>query len=196
MPDDADPQLEHALSKIQAKSEEMARLVEDLLRQARDASQKLELEIRKTDMRELALGCIEAAPPDSNHEILFDAPAKLPLVPCDPTEMGYVISNLLSNAAKYSPDGGPIRVALSVPDGMFRLEVEDHGVGISSSDMNRIFDRFTQGDMSMTRQFGGVGLGLHMVKEIVEAHGGTVEVRSRVGKGSTSAVDLPRTRGV
>jgi signal transduction histidine kinase len=102
-----------------------------------------------------------------------------------------VLDNLLGNALKFTPAGGALNVRLGQEGTQLVLQVSDTGIGIPKDKVERIFDRFYQVDGSMTRQYGGVGLGLALVKEIVEAHGGDVSVTSQVGQGSTFRVTLP-----
>jgi signal transduction histidine kinase len=102
-----------------------------------------------------------------------------------------MLDNLLSNAAKFTPTGGSIAVRLFSSEGYVMLEVADNGIGIAADQLTRIFERFYQVDGSTKRRYGGVGLGLSLVKEIAEGHGGRVAVESTVGRGSTFRVILP-----
>ncbi len=102
-----------------------------------------------------------------------------------------VITNLLDNAAKYSPEGGEIRVELSVAGGEALLEVVDHGIGIPADQQGRIFERFFRATTSPIERYGGLGLGLYITKEIVERHGGRIWLTSEAGKGATFYVALP-----
>jgi signal transduction histidine kinase len=105
--------------------------------------------------------------------------------------MGRVITNLVSNAVKYSPQGGLIEVEVGADPTHAFVRVRDHGVGMAPEELEDIFGRFTQVDMSSTRQFGGMGLGLFIVGEIVRAHRGTVDVESEPGSGSAFTVRIP-----
>ena len=106
--------------------------------------------------------------------------------------MQQVVWNLVSNAVKFTPTGGHVHVTLSREASSFQIQVRDTGQGISRDLLPHVFDRFRQGDSSMRRKFAGLGLGLSIVKYIVEAHGGTVEAASSgEGKGSTFTVCLP-----
>ncbi|MBU0703592.1 MAG: GAF domain-containing protein, partial [Chloroflexi bacterium] len=115
----------------------------------------------------------------------------LPLVRGDPVHLRRVLDNLLGNALKFTPAGGHIGVRLKRDSDNLVLAVEDSGVGIPADQLDRIFDRFYQVDGSMSRRYGGTGLGLALVKEIVEAHGGKIGVESEVGEGSVFTVTLP-----
>jgi signal transduction histidine kinase len=104
-----------------------------------------------------------------------------------------VLSNLIGNAIKYSPEGGLIRVGGWAEAEHVQVFVSDEGIGIPASEQERIFDRFARVDSSLTRQMPGAGLGLFLVKAVIEAHGGRVWVDSRPGQGSTFYFTLPLT---
>lgn len=106
----------------------------------------------------------------------------------DSTRLEQVVANLLSNAIKYG-NGKPIRVTLQAEDGIARIVVTDQGIGIAAAAMKRIFDRFERA--VSVRHYGGLGLGLYITRQIVEALGGAIEVNSREGEGSTFTVTLP-----
>lgn len=111
---------------------------------------------------------------------------------CDGARMQQVVWNLLSNAIKFTPEGGHVCVTLSREPSGLQIEVSDTGQGISCDLLPHVFDRFRQADSSMRRKFAGLGLGLSIVKYVVEAHGGSIEVTSPgEGKGSTFTVRLP-----
>jgi signal transduction histidine kinase len=115
----------------------------------------------------------------------------LPPVSGDAQHLLRVMDNLLGNALKFTPVGGQISVRLWRDGPQAVLEVADTGIGIPPDQLERVFERFYQVDGSTTRRYGGTGLGLALVKEIVEAHGGQVSVSSQVGQGSTFTVRLP-----
>ena len=110
--------------------------------------------------------------------------------------MEEVFSNLISNAIKYTPDGGKIKIAATVGDAALNITVSDNGFGISHEDVGRVFDKFFRVKNKKTRQITGSGLGLGIVKAIVEAHHGKVEVKSELGKGSAFSVYIPIIEGV
>jgi signal transduction histidine kinase len=111
----------------------------------------------------------------------------------DPRLLKQVLYNYLSNAIKFTPDGGKVAMRISVGDGdTFRVEVEDNGIGIRPEDLGRLFVEFQQLDSGLAKRYPGTGLGLALTKRVVEAQGGRVEVRSAVGIGSTFVAILPR----
>ena len=116
---------------------------------------------------------------------------RLPLVVGNPDYLERAIANLIDNAIKYTPDGGAIRVAARSNGSNVIVEVIDNGLGIPAEDIPRIFERFYRVDRSRSREMGGTGLGLSIVKHIAQVHGGTVEVNSTLGKGSTFRLKLP-----
>ncbi|MGD0091893.1 MAG: ATP-binding protein [Planctomycetota bacterium] len=103
------------------------------------------------------------------------------------------MANLLDNAVKYTPEEGTISVSAKADAAAVTVEVSDNGIGIPAQDLPRIFERFYRVDKSRSRDMGGTGLGLAIVKHIVHSHGGTVEVSSQPGKGSTFRIVLPRS---
>jgi len=101
------------------------------------------------------------------------------------------LDHLLSNAHKFSPDGGAVTLGVRSVPGEIEIWVADEGIGIASEQLEHLFEPLFQGDMTSTRQFGGVGLGLHIVKRIAEAHEGTVRAASVPGEGATFTIALP-----
>ena len=118
---------------------------------------------------------------------------ELPLVVADPNVLHKVVMNLVGNALKFCGQGGHVKLAVGLerPASMLRVEVSDDGIGIPKQDLQVIFERFRQADQSISRKYGGSGLGLSLVKELCELMGGSVEVQSVVGQGSTFRVHLP-----
>ena len=178
--------LEGALRQI----ERLARLVERLLDVSRIAGGRLELSAEEFDvttvLRQVTDDFRESAAA-AGSEIHLEAPAGL-MVTWDRLRIEQVLVNLLSNAVKYGR-GRPIRVRLDAARDRVRLSIADEGIGIAPEDAEKIFSRF--GRAAPVRNYGGLGLGLYIAKHIVEAHGGTIEVSSHVGRGSTFVIDLP-----
>jgi two-component system sensor histidine kinase BaeS len=124
-------------------------------------------------------------------ELKTDIAADLPMMDGAAIPLRRALDNLLGNAVKFTPPGGTISVRLWNSEQQILLEVSDTGVGIPPEHQEHIFDRLYQVDGSMTRQHGGMGLGLALVKEIIEAHGGSVSVTSQLGQGSTFRLTIP-----
>jgi signal transduction histidine kinase len=122
----------------------------------------------------------------------LDRPASLT---ADRALLRRAIDNLLDNAQKYSDPDAPVRLCARVESGAAVIEVEDRGAGIPEEDLPNLFRPFFRGDRSRTRATGGVGLGLVLARRIVEAHGGRLEIESRVGEGTTARIALPAETG-
>lgn len=126
-----------------------------------------------------------------NHEITTSSPTDLPPAWGNAEDLHRVLNNLVSNAIKYSPDGGKVSITTSREDDTVVIAVRDEGIGIPSHALERIFERFYRVDNSDSRTFGGIGLGLALSKEIVTAHNGRIWAESTLGKGSTFYFSLP-----
>jgi signal transduction histidine kinase len=168
-----------ARSILERQSSHLARLVDDLLDVARVTSGKITLQRVSVDLRGLVERCVEAArtsaPALAVVSELGDGEVR---VEVDPVRMEQVVTNLLVNAVKYTPPGGAIRVKLRRAAGSALLTVADDGVGVSAEMLPRIFDLFTQVDGTLDRARGGLGIGLTVVRGIVELHGGSVRAFS------------------
>jgi signal transduction histidine kinase len=128
---------------------------------------------------------------DRGYVIDVTAPAEHACLHGDREALGGALWNLLDNAVKYSPDAKQVQVTVSCPNGHVEVSVRDHGSGIAREDLRRVFARFYRGANAKTQGTRGTGIGLAMVKEIVDAHGGTVRVRSEPGQGSEFTMVLP-----
>jgi signal transduction histidine kinase/ActR/RegA family two-component response regulator len=184
---------EHAVLERQVGH--MVRLVDDLLDVARVARGRLELKRRPTNLREVVGAAMEAAGSlleQAGHELAVELPERPLVVDADPERLAQVVTNLLTNAAKYTPPGGHLRVRAAVVGATARLEVQDDGRGIDAALLPRVFQLFVQGRRDLDRAEGGLGLGLALVQSIAELHGGRVEAQSDgPGRGSTFVVELP-----
>jgi len=173
----------------------MVHLVNDLLDIARVSSGKLVLQTRRVDLREAIATALETSRPliDANgHRLEVTVPDAPLLIDADPVRISQVVSNLLSNAAKYTPHGG--RIALDVRPGadVVEVTVADNGIGIDAASLGAVFEMFTQVGHSIERANGGLGIGLSLVRRLVELHGGSVRADSAgAGQGSTFTVWLP-----
>lgn len=126
-----------------------------------------------------------------HHQLVFNSPGNIPKITGDSKRLQQVFKNILSNAVKYSPDGGTVTTSLRISQGHVFVWIKDEGIGIPPQDQEKIFNRFYRVDDSDRRIPGGLGLGLTLVQEIVNAHQGRVWVESALGKGSTFFVELP-----
>ncbi len=187
--------VEKARTMMERQMHQMVRLVDDLLDVSRVTSGKLELQRERFDLQLMLDIAIETARPliDGAGLTLNVAPLTTRItLEGDVTRLAQVISNLLSNSARYTPPGGTVYLTVAQAPGVVTLSVKDNGIGIPSSMLESIFGMFTQVDRRLEKVSGGLGLGLSLVKAIVDEHGGTVEARSDGdGLGSEFLVRLP-----
>jgi signal transduction histidine kinase len=170
--------------------ERLSRLVSNLLDVSRITSEQIQLRIADVDLAVITREVLdqfaaEMARAGCTTEIEASRPV---MGRWDPLRIEQVIANLLSNACKYGA-GKPIRVEVGLDGKLARLSVRDHGIGIAPADRERIFERFERA--ASARHYGGLGLGLYITRQVVEAHGGTIRVASHAGAGSTFSVELP-----
>ncbi|MBI2772173.1 MAG: response regulator [Burkholderiales bacterium] len=193
VPEQAD--LLKGVEVIERSTRMQTQLIDDLLDMSRITSGKMRLEVRPVSPVAFIQGAIDTMRPSADAggvqiEAALDPDAGPVLG--DTTRLQQVVWNLVANAVKFTPRGGVVQVGLERVDGHVRITVADTGVGIKPDFLPHIFDRFRQADGSITRRYGGLGLGLSIVRHLVELHGGTVEASSGgEGAGSTFVVQLP-----
>ncbi len=187
--------IEQARSMMDRQLTQMVRLVDDLLDVSRITRNKLELRKQRLELSTVLHNAVETSRPvidGSGHQLSVNLPSAPIIVDGDNTRLGQVFANLLNNAAKYSDRGGYIQLTALLDVGEVVVSVRDTGVGIPADMLPKIFDMFTQVDRSLEKSQGGLGIGLTLVKRLVEMHGGRVEARSEgQGKGSEFIVHLP-----
>jgi PAS domain S-box-containing protein len=187
--------VKHAAEVIERSGKAQAQLIDDLLDTARIISGKLRLEVGPVDLVsviEQAVQTINPAADAKGISLETDLPSEIGQITGDPVRLQQVVWNLLSNAVKFTPQGGRVEARLERVDPYICIAVSDTGKGISPDFLPYIFDRFSQADASSSRRYGGLGLGLALVKYLVELHGGTIEVSSSgEGQGATFKVTLP-----
>ncbi|MEA2206339.1 MAG: hypothetical protein QOE77_3115 [Blastocatellia bacterium] len=188
-------QLSRALETIERNARSQSQLIDDLLDVSRIITGKLEIDLVSTDLRSVMEAAIESVRPafetkNIQFETVLDNDGCS--VPGDANRLQQVLWNLFSNAIKFTPSDGKVQVHISRTDEQVRISVSDSGIGISAEFLPFIFDRFRQADGSTTRVHGGLGLGLSIVKHLVQLHNGKVEVESAgANQGSTFTVTLP-----
>jgi PAS domain S-box-containing protein len=184
-----------AVETIERTTRLQVRLVEDLLDISRIVSGKLTVERGVVDLGsviEAAIETVRTAAEARGLELRVSAPAEVLLVGGDAARLEQVVGNLLGNALKFTPKGGVVTVTWRRDGGHAEIRVEDTGVGISPDVLPHVFDRFRQADSSTTRRHGGLGLGLAIVRHLVELHGGTIAAASAgEGQGASFRVELP-----
>lgn len=193
---DQDPsRLARRLEVIERQASHMVRLVEDLLDVSRINRGLVELKLEVVDMAVLLVQAVEAATPaleGGGHQLSMQFSDRPTPVCADSARMIQVVTNLLNNAAKYTPDKGNIRLSSWVEGQLVVVELEDNGLGIPKEDQLRLFDLFTQLPHTGNKAHGGLGIGLSLVKSLVDMHSGRVSVRSEgLNQGSTFRIELP-----
>jgi PAS domain S-box-containing protein len=183
------------LEVIERQVGQMALLLEDLLDVSRFTRGKLTLRPEPIELAAVVTQAIEIARPqidDGGHELVMEMPPTPIWLEGDPTRLAQIFSNLLTNAAKYSDAGGRIRLSAEVRGSEVEIAVEDRGIGIAREHLGRIFEMFSQVELALHRSQGGLGLGLSLVKGLVEMHGGRISAQSEgPGQGSRFVVELP-----
>jgi PAS domain S-box-containing protein len=186
------------LSVIDRNSDRLLCLVEDLLLKAQVNAGKVALALTTVDLAAIVEQSVKTgAPVAAAREIALSADVEsLSPVEADPVRLGQVIDNLVSNALKFTPAGGHVRVRALAADGRARVEISDTGVGIPEEEQAMLFDRFIRTQQAQADAVPGVGLGLSIAKAIVEAHGGVISCASTAGAGTTFAIELPLAAAV
>jgi CheY-like chemotaxis protein len=180
---------------VERSGKAQLQLIEDLLDTARIISGKMKLEFQPVEPVAVISAALDTVSPAANSKgvaITMDIDSQAGQITGDPDRLQQVVWNLVSNAIKFTPGGGRVRVELRRDGPGVQIVVHDTGQGISSDLLPYVFDRFKQGDSTASRRFGGLGLGLALVKHLVELHGGSVAVESPgEGQGATFTVNLP-----
>jgi PAS domain S-box-containing protein len=193
-PDDR-KRLEQARSTLERQVSHMGRLVDDLLDVSRIASSKLELKKERISLVSVLRNVVETSRPSlerSGHVFTVELPADPTYLWADPVRLAQVFGNLLDNAGKYTPSGGEIRLRAQSRGAEVSVRVSDNGYGIPPLMLPRVFDLYTQADETLHKSEGGLGIGLSLVRRLVEMHGGTVSAHSEgEGRGSEFVVRLP-----
>lgn len=191
-----DAEGETARREIEANSRVLLLMINDILEMSRLDAGRMQLSIEAVDVYDL-MGFVESvvAPIARRAGVDFEcnAASAVPLVQGDFDKLAHALENLAFNAVKFTPEGGKVSIVASADESgdTVRISVIDTGIGIAPEDQQRVFERFVQADSSTKRRYNGTGLGLPLAKEYVELHGGTLELESAVGEGSTFTVVLP-----
>jgi PAS domain S-box-containing protein len=189
----------HALDVIESSARSQAQLIGDLLDISRIISGKLRLEVQPMELApviEAAMDVVHPAAEARSIQLVARLSRNLGMVSGDPDRLQQVVWNLLSNAVKFTPEGGRVEVTLRRTTGAHaEITVKDNGAGISPDFLPHVFEHFRQADSTSTRTHGGLGIGLAIVRRLIELHGGTVEAESEgEGRGATFCVKLPLLR--
>lgn len=193
---EVDPVLTEALEAIDGETDRLSRLINNLLRVSRVEAGSVPVRLVDVDLPRLAQHVVKRLEPRTErHHFVVDFPPGFPTIQADPERMEEVLTNLVDNAMKYSPKGGAIRLEGQVTASTVEVTVSDQGTGIKMGEQGHVFQRFYRAPGDANRQTTGVGLGLFLVKAIVEAHGGHIWLESEWGKGSRFTFSLPRRVG-
>jgi signal transduction histidine kinase len=187
-----DEQRKDALASIERRAQELSRIVDRLLLTGRIESGRVTLGLGVVDIAAVIPERAHSLAMVTSRQIGCVLPSDLPAVIADGEALTTILDHLLDNAVKYSPDGGDIIVSARGDRGGVEIEVADSGIGMNENGVAHCFDRFWQAEASDVRRFGGTGVGLYIVRSLVEGMGGTIRVRSILGKGTTFTIRLRR----
>jgi PAS domain S-box-containing protein len=186
--------IQNGLTVIEEEADRLTELIDNLL-----AASKMQADgLRLTNLSDVNLRIVAERSAErfktqtKTHTLALDFPDDFPIIHGDETRLRQVIDNLVSNAIKYSPKGGEVRITGTFDDQIVTIEVSDQGVGLPEDELDRIFERFYRVEGALSRKTQGTGLGLYLARAVVEAHGGQIFVESKPGKGSTFRFTLPR----
>jgi signal transduction histidine kinase len=191
-----EPQRERLLDVVASEAERLARIVNDILWVSRVESGTLHVAVERCDPRRLAESVVESAQAHlpENLTLAVESDSQLPAVAADADKVRQILSNLVDNSVKYSPDGGGIRIRVTSDEACVRFAVIDEGLGIPPAEHHRIFEKFYRLDPELTRGVGGTGLGLYISRELVRRMNGRIHVDSAEGSGTVVTVELPIAR--
>jgi two-component system phosphate regulon sensor histidine kinase PhoR len=186
------------LEKAYENNERQLHIVDDILRIAQLDLDKIKLDLAFVDLREVlndAIATLEGKFHAHDQKIVFSQPEDPVLVKIDAEQIRMALENLLENASNYSPEGKKITVKLSkTKDDSARITIKDQGVGIDSTDIPKLFQKFSRLNNPLSNTVSGTGIGLYFCKKIIELHSGKISVRSAVDKGTTFTIILPRKK--
>jgi signal transduction histidine kinase len=181
-----------ALTQIQESLTDVDGILVEMVEMARMQEGRRLLQVETIDLREAIQEAVQRVTPLARgHQLTVDLPHEPVLIEGDQSRMRAAVRNLLENAIKYSPEGGEVRCSMRIERGHVSVTVSDEGIGITASQLKRLFRRFERAPQTGTRAIPGTGLGLHLAREIARAHDGELQVSSQPGRGSTFALVLP-----
>jgi PAS domain S-box-containing protein len=188
-----DPQVvRDSLTVIEEEADRLTGLIENLLAASKLRAERMRLDVGDVHLGKLAESVVERFRTQTSiHDFELQFPPDFPVIQGDEVRLRQVLDNLVSNAIKYSPDGGRVTIGGEVDDRMVTIFVRDQGIGIPEDEQEKVFDRFYRVDGPVSKKTKGTGLGLYLVRAIVEAHGGTIRVKSKPRSGSTFYFTLP-----
>lgn len=182
------------LEIINNETERLSRLIEELLNLSKIEDRRFvpnRQPVHLQDQIRSVAAMLQPRASEKGLTLTINLPEDLPVVQGDPDMLSQVLINLIDNAISYTQPGGEVRIGASAGQGELKVDVQDTGIGIPPESLSRVFERFYRVDKARSREQGGTGLGLSIVKHIIDAHHGSVQVESKVGKGSTFSFILP-----
>lgn len=179
-----------ALEHIHDSSRRLGRLIDDLLSVSRIESGGLGSELRPTDLQQVVNASLVAFASNGGDRVVAELPGDLPAVVADPDQVVQVLTNLVSNALKYSKSNAPVRIGARVAGDEVHVSVTDHGIGMTPEEAAQVFGKFSRVDRPEVREVGGTGLGLYITRRLVDMMGGSIWVRSKGGEGSVFTFSL------
>lgn len=185
-------QRKEMIGDIYQQAERLEKLIREILDASQIDSGRMPLAVEATNLKEVVGEVLDELQTQiATRKVTIDIARGLPDVSADRAKLAQVLVNLLTNAIKYSPEGAPVLVRASLAGGMVRVDVTDKGVGIRQEDLGRLFKKFQRISDPATRHASGTGLGLYIIKGLVELQGGSIDVKSQHGKGSTFGFTIP-----
>lgn len=185
---------QYFLDMALTESDRMTRIVSDLLVLSRLDNKRTQWKVETFDLCRSVSRLIEVMRVDieaREHTVTFTSEGHIPQITADRERIEQVIVNVISNSVKYTPVGGKIDVSVTSAEEKVSFRVKDNGIGIPEEDLGRIFERFYRVEKSRTSEMGGTGLGLAIARELIEAHGGDIQIESQLGEGTAVTVTLP-----
>ena len=182
------------LNVISSEAKRMAKLVSDLLTLSKNDSNKNNIQKELFDLGELVKKCQDKLAIEikrKNHEVKCFVTADVPPVYADKDDIERVVLNILTNSIKYTKDGGEIKIYVGFVYNDAYIKIFDNGIGIPKEDLKRIFERFYRVDKARSRDMGGTGLGLSIAKDLLDKNGGSIDIKSEVGKGTEVVIKVP-----
>lgn len=191
-------EIKDRMGKINKHSDELVHMVNDLLDIARIESGKFEMKLEPVDLKETALGIIDLLGPQIKEKGALascEFPPRVPAVSADKTQISRVFINIMSNALKFVPEkAGAVKISARESGDFVQVNISDNGIGLSEEDARRIFEEFYRVDNLINQKVKGTGLGLTLVKNIIQAHNGKIWVESKLSQGSTFSFTLPKIK--
>jgi PAS domain S-box-containing protein len=188
-------QVRDAAQHIHTSAERLGRLIENLLSVSRIDSGRLTADLEPLELRSLVFEAVHPFAEQWKREIHLDVPEGIESVLADHDKLIQIITNLISNAIKYSPEGTPVELGARQLDGRVEIFVTDHGIGMTQQELEHVFDKFFRANRTDVQDVGGTGLGLYITKALIEMHGGDIEVTSRPNEGTTFRFSLRPANG-